>query len=94
MDRDIPLHVVRVLLNLYTDQQIRVLWNCAYSHCFFYQQRRKTGRYCQPHIVLCLLLDKLLTELKTAGRFIGTWFVTALTYADKLILIAPSERGM
>jgi len=38
----------------------------------------------------------LLTELKKAdlGCFIGTWFATALAYADDLILIAPSARAM
>ena len=30
LDRDIPPHVIRVLLNMYTDQQIRVLWNGEY----------------------------------------------------------------
>ena len=33
LDRDIPPHVIRVLLDMYTDQQIRVLWNGEYSHC-------------------------------------------------------------
>jgi len=30
MDRDMPVHVIRVLLNLYTGQQVRVLWNVIY----------------------------------------------------------------
>jgi len=34
MDRDIPPLVIRVLLNMHIDQQIKVLWNGEYSRCF------------------------------------------------------------
>jgi len=30
---DIPPHAIRVLRNMYRDQQIRLLWNGEYSNC-------------------------------------------------------------
>jgi len=78
LDRDIPPHVIRVLLNMYTDQQIRVLWNGKYSNCFYVENGVKQGAIVSP-ILFCVYLDVLLTELKKAdlGCFIGTWFAAA-----------------
>jgi len=83
------------LLNMYTDQQIRVLWNGKYSNCFYVENGVKQGAIVSP-ILFCVYLDVLLTELKKAdlGCFIGTWFAAALAYANDLILIAPSARAM
>ena len=95
LDRDIPPHDVRVLLNMYTDQQIRALWNDEYSNCFSVKNGVKQGAVVSP-ILFCVYLDVLLTELKKTGLgcFIGSWFAAALAYADDIILMAPSARAM
>jgi Reverse transcriptase (RNA-dependent DNA polymerase)/Endonuclease/Exonuclease/phosphatase family len=95
LDRHIPPCVIRVLLNIYTDQQIRVLWNGEYSNSFPVKNGVKQGAIISP-ILFCVYLDMLLTELKRAGFgcFIGNWFAAALAYADDLILLAPSARAM
>ena len=95
LNRDIPPYVIRVLLNMYTDQQIRVLWNGKYSTCFSVNNGVKQGAIVSP-ILFCVYLDVLLSELQKAGLgcFIGTWFAAALAYADDLILMAPSARAM
>jgi len=67
MDRDIPPLVKRVLLNMWpTDQQIRVLWNGEYSHCFSIKNGVKQGAIVSP-ILFSVYPDVLLTELKRAG---------------------------
>jgi len=80
---------------MYTDQQIRVLWNGEKSNCFYVKNGVKQGAIVS-HILFCVYLDMLLTKLKKAdlGCFIGTWFAAALAYGDDLILIAPSARAM
>ena len=95
LDRDVPPHVIWVLLNMYTDQQIRVLWNGEYSKCFSVKNGVKQGAIVSPTL-FCVYLDVLLTELKKAGLgcFIGTGFAAALAYADDIILMAPSARAM
>jgi Reverse transcriptase (RNA-dependent DNA polymerase) len=79
LDRDIPPHDIRVLLNMYTDQQIRVLWNGEYSNCFSVKNGVKQGAVVST-ILFCVYLDVLLTELKKTGLgcFIGAWFAAAL----------------
>ena len=93
--RDIPSHVVRVLLNMYTGQQIRVLWNGIYSNCFNVANGVKQGGIISP-VLFCVYLDVLLGALRDAGVgcFIGHMFVGALAYADDIVLLAPSARAM
>jgi Reverse transcriptase (RNA-dependent DNA polymerase) len=65
LERDIPPQVIRVLLNMHIDQQIRVLWNGKYSHCFSVKNGVNQGASVSP-ILFCVYLDVLLSELKKA----------------------------
>jgi hypothetical protein len=95
MDRHVPAHVTRILLNMYTGQQVRVLWNGATSGNFPISNGVKQGAIVSP-ILFCVYLDTLLIELKKAGVgcYIGNWFVAALGYADDVVLLAPTARAM
>lgn len=95
LDRKIPPHVIRILLNMYTNQQIRVLWNGIYSYGFAVKNGVKQGAIVSP-ILFCVYLDVLLVELQAAdvGCFISNRFAAALAYADDIILLAPSARAM
>ena len=95
LDRNIPPHVIRVLLNMYTGQQVNVLWNGFHSDSFSVSNGVKQGAIISP-ILFCVYLDTLLIELRKAGVgcFIGDWFVAALAYADDVILLAPTARAM
>ena len=95
LDRHISPHVIRVLLNMYTGQQIKVLWNGVNSRTFQALNGVKQGAIISP-ILFCIYLDTLLLELKKAGLgcHIGHWFVAALAYADDLVLLAPTARAM
>ena len=53
LDRDIPPHVIRVLLNMYTDQQIRVLWNGEFSDCSSVKNGVKQSAVVSPILSLC-----------------------------------------
>jgi retron-type reverse transcriptase len=61
---------MRVLLTMHVstniDQQIRVLWNGEYSHCFSVKNGVKQGAFVSP-ILFCVYLEVLFTELKKAG---------------------------
>jgi len=95
MDRHVPPHVTRILLNMYTGQQVRVLWNGVSLANFPVSNGVKQGAIVSP-ILFCVYIDTLLIELKKAGVgcFIGNWFVAALGYADDVILMAPTARAM
>jgi hypothetical protein len=94
-DRGLPSHVIRVLLNMYTGQQVRVLWNGIYSNCFSVSNGVKQGGIISP-ILFCIYFDVLLLALRESGVgcHIGQWFVGALAYADDIVLLTPSARAM
>jgi len=93
--RHISPHVIRVLLNMYTGQQVKVLWNGVYSRTFTALNGVKQGAIISP-VLFCVYLDTLLIELQKAGLgcHIGHWFVAALAYADDVVLLAPTARAM
>jgi Reverse transcriptase (RNA-dependent DNA polymerase) len=95
MDRHVPRQVTRLLLNMYTGQQVRVLWNIVASSNFRISNCVKQGAIVSP-ISFCVYLDTLLIKLKKArvGCFIGNWFVAALGYAVDVVLLAPTARAM
>jgi hypothetical protein len=51
---------------MYTNQQIRVLWNGVFSCTFSVKNGMKQGAIISP-ILFCVYLDVLLTELQAAG---------------------------
>lgn len=95
LDRNLPPQVIRVMLNMYTNQEVCVLWNGNYSQNFSVVNGVKQGAIISP-ILFCVYLDNLLIELREAGVgcFIGSWFVGALAYADDLVLLAPTASAM
>jgi len=95
LNRHIPPHIIRVLLNMYTGQQVNVLWNGVYSRKFPAVNGVKQGAIISP-ILFCVYLDTLLLELRKAGLgcHIGHWFAAALGYADDVVLLAPTARAM
>jgi hypothetical protein len=62
---DIPSHVIPVLLNMYTGQEVRVLWNGIYSTGFQVTNGIKQGGIISP-ILFCVYLDVLLLALRDA----------------------------
>lgn len=95
IDRRLPSHIIRLLLNMYTGQQVRVFWNGIYSHGFSVMNGVKQGAIISP-ILFCVYLDTLLVRLKEAGVgcYLGMYFVGALAYADDVVLLSPSASAM
>jgi len=95
LNRHIPPHIIRVLLNMYTGQQVKVLWNGVCSRKFPAVNGEKQGAIISPRL-FCVYLDTLLLELRKAGPgcHIGHWFAAALVYADDVVLLAPTARAV
>jgi Reverse transcriptase (RNA-dependent DNA polymerase) len=66
LDRHISPYVIRVLLNTYTGQQIKVLRNGVNSRTFQALNGVKRSAIISP-ILICINLNTLLMKLKTAG---------------------------
>jgi hypothetical protein len=85
LNRQIPSLIIRVLLNIYTGQRVRVLWNGIYSECFAVSNGVKQGGIISP-ILFSIYFDEVLCQLWNAGVgcCMGQFFVGALAYADAL----------
>ena len=95
LSRNVPPLVLRLLLNTYTDQSVRVQWNDGLSYSFSISNGVKQGGILSP-VLFCVYYDELLRKLKQSrmGCFVGHWFIGALAYADDVVLLAPSATAM
>jgi hypothetical protein len=95
LSRNVPPMVIRLLLNSYTGQSVRVQWNEGLSKDFSISNGVKQGGILSP-VLFCVYYDELLRRLKQSrmGCFIGHWFIGALAYADDIVLLAPSATAM
>ena len=73
------------MFNVYTGQQIRVLWNGIYSSSCLVRNGVKQGAVISP-ILFCIYFDSLLLTLHDAdiGCIIGNWFIVALSYMQMM----------
>ena len=95
VNRQMPAFIIRVLINFYTGNYVRVRWCGVVSEYFLAINGVKQGGVLSP-VLFCLYIDGLLTALSKAGVgcFIGENFVGALAYADDIVLLAPSASAL
>jgi len=95
MKRGLPACIVRILINLYTANEVRVLWAGLASELFSVLNGVKQGGVISP-ILFCIYVDDLLIKLKRSGVgcFVGLNFTGALAYADDIVLMAPTPSAM
>ena len=62
IERNVPPLVIRVLLNMYSGQHVRVLWNGIFSCDFLVKNGVKQGGIISP-ILFCIYFDDVLCRL-------------------------------
>ena len=92
-----PLYT-RLLFNMYINQTVRVKYNNAYSDYFSVSNGVKQGGVISPTLFTCYI-DGMLERLKLSGLgcHMGQEYTGCVSYADDLVLLAPSIsalRGM
>ena len=89
--RKLPVVIIRVLVNLYMGNFVRVGWCGVFSDYFLATNGVKQDGVLSP-VLFCVYIDDMLLALSKAGVgcYIGHVFVGALTYANDIVLIAPS----
>ena len=94
-NRNICPRLMKLLLNMYTSQELIVKWNGKSSDAFKCSNGVKQGGVLSPTL-FCVYLDELLKSLSdlNIGCFMGHHFTGALAYADDVTLLAPSVHAM
>ena len=93
--RHLPAHVIRLLINMYSNNYVRIAWGGVMSDYFLAVNGVKQGGVLSP-VLYCVYIDDLLLALSNSGVGcnIGSNFVGALAYADDIVLIAPTATAM
>ena len=93
--RGVPSYLVRILAFWYTNQKMAVRWGSIISDCFHVSNGVRQGGILSPYL-FNLYMDDLSTKLKRhyAGCKIANMIINHLFYADDLVLLCPSQRGL
>ena len=82
--KDVPFCIIRILLDAYTRQQARVLWNTCTSDYFTISNCVKQGA----------VLSTILLKESGIGCHLNGTYCGALAYADDITISCPSRRGL
>ena len=89
-----PLYI-RALLDLYNRQEVRTVWRNAHSETFPAENGIRQGSIASP-ILFTIYMDDLIKQLEIDGTgcWRGPYFMGAICYADDIILLCPSVKGL
>ena len=90
-----PPLLLRLLLYMYTNQNLQVRWGSIAGTKFGACNGVKQGAVFSP-ILFAVYMDDLYLQLKDSGSgcHVGNHYVGSLGYADDTVLMAPSLKGL
>ena len=93
--RKISPLVLRLLINMYTNQTLQIRWGAQNSSKFSVSNGVKQGGVLSP-ILFTVYINELLLKLEEEGIGcrVGNYYAGCLAYADDLTLLAPSKKGL
>ena len=93
--RDIPVVILRVILDFYTGQSVAASWNGCTLKPFSVTNGVRQGGILSP-ILFNVYMDELIHKLDVndAGCHIGRQFTGAFCYADDLTILFPTIRWL
>ena len=95
LDKDMNPIYIRMLLNMYIKQNVRVRYNQSYSNYFSISNGVKQGGVLSPTL-FSLYINGLLEELQKSGYGcrVGDAYTGCVSYADDLKLLSPTLHGL
>ena len=95
LDRNVPLHIVKLLIYWYREQEFMLRWGNSLSMTFRCSNGIRQGGQLSP-LLYNVYRDDLNHHLQAtvAGCHVaGTW-VNSLSYADDIVLLAPTVSAL
>ena len=93
--KNVPCYITRLLLCIYVNQNIYVKWNSLLSTPFCASNGIRQGSVLSPYL-FSLYMDELSNLLNKSG--VGCYFndilLNHLMYADDIVLMCPSYKGL
>ena len=95
IDRKFPAPYIRLLMDNYVKQDIRIKWGSTLSKPFKGSNGVRQGGVISP-VLFTVYMDRLVERLKqcNAGCWVGHKYFGTLIYADDIVLISPSLSGL
>ena len=95
MQRNIPLYILRILWYWYRNQMVCIRWNNKYSQYFNVNNGVRQGGLLSP-LFYNVYVNDLSIKLNniSAGCYINGTLVNHFMYADDVVLLAPSVKGL
>ena len=93
--RGIPGYILRIIVFWYENQTMAVRWGNLISNSFQVSNGVRQGGILSPYL-FNMYMDELSARLNNLkiGCSIDDLFINHLMYADDLVLISPSTRGL
>ena len=95
LDRNVPLHIVELLIFWYREQEFMVRWGNALSITFHCSNGIRQGGQLSP--LFCnVYTDDLNHRLQATGVgcYVGGAWANSLSYADDMVLLAPTVTAL
>ena len=95
IDRGTPLIFVRIIMQWYTTQKACVRWGSALSDNFLITNGVRQGGILSP-LFFNVYMDCLSESLSNTqtGCNVGGVMINHLMYADDMVIISPSAKGL
>ena len=93
--RNLPVLILRLIIFWYSSQLLYVKWGAFTSNSFHVCKCVRQGGVLSP-VLFNVYMDQLSITLSSSnsGCSIGSYFYNHFFYADDLVLLSPSPKGL
>lgn len=91
LQRKLPLHIIKVLINWYCKLMVQVRWNNSLSDLFHVKSGVRQGGILSPAL-FNVYIDCVINKLRASqlGCHIGSLYIAVVLFADDILLLSSS----